>query len=236
MHHNKQYRAETPLLDFNSESIQKLIRTHKWEEKDTYGQIEAVYRFVRDEIKFGYNRKDNLKASQVLDDGYGQCNTKTTLTMALLRALGIPCRFHGFNINRKLQKGAIPNWLYFFSPQKIKHSWVEVYFKGQWIQLEGFIIDRKFLGRIQKKFNTIQGPFTGYGIATRDLQNPEIEWNGNSTYIQKEGICDDLGIFDHPDDFYEKLGTNLKGPKAWFFKLIARKVMNRNVQKIRQNI
>lgn len=41
---------------------------------------------VRDDIVFGYNIDDEIPASKVLADGYGQCNTKGTLFMALLRA------------------------------------------------------------------------------------------------------------------------------------------------------
>ncbi len=39
-----------------------------------------------------------------MKDGYGQCNTKGTLFMALFRSVDIPCRFHGFTIDKKLQK------------------------------------------------------------------------------------------------------------------------------------
>ena len=61
---------------------------------------------------FGYNIDDNISASKVLADGYGQCNTKGTLFMALLRACNIPCRVHGFTIDKKLQKGAMTGIVY----------------------------------------------------------------------------------------------------------------------------
>lgn len=53
---------------------------------------------MRDEIAFGYNESVDLPASRVLAAGFGQCNTKGTLLMALLRALDVPCRFHGFTL------------------------------------------------------------------------------------------------------------------------------------------
>ena len=40
-------------------------------------------------------------------DGTGQCNTKSTLLMALLRAVGIPWRFHGFAISKPLWKASL---------------------------------------------------------------------------------------------------------------------------------
>lgn len=67
-------------------------------------RIGAVYDFVRDRIAFDYNESDVLPASHVLSNGYGQCTTKTTLLMALLRACRIPCRFHGATIDLSLKR------------------------------------------------------------------------------------------------------------------------------------
>ncbi len=44
--------------------------------------------------------------------------------------------------------------------------------------------------------------FEGYGVSTDKFMSPEVNWCGNSTYIQKEGIAEDFGIFDQPDDFF----------------------------------
>jgi transglutaminase-like putative cysteine protease len=138
------YLQTTPMLDFSNQTIQQLIEGKGWKKLSSYDAIEAVYNFVRDDIKFGYNKDDTLSASQVLADGYGQCNTKGTLLMALLRGVGIPARFHGFTIFNELQRGAIPNYLFFFAPKRIIHSWVEVYFDDHWLDLEGYIIDKAY--------------------------------------------------------------------------------------------
>lgn len=81
---------KTKLLDYDDCLIQSLIYERGWRDLPEYDVIGAVYHFVKDEILFGYNRCDTLTASEVLSDGIGQCNTKSTLLMALLRALGIP--------------------------------------------------------------------------------------------------------------------------------------------------
>ena len=94
------YLAETPILDFRCGAIQALITARGWASLDPDGRIGAAYDFVRNDILFGYNSNDALPASRVLADGFGQCNTKGTLLMALLRALDIPCRFHGFTIDK----------------------------------------------------------------------------------------------------------------------------------------
>jgi len=229
----KQYLLATPMLDFEDKAIQALIEQKRWHELSEYDAIGTIYTFVRDNILFGYNNDDSLPASKVLKDGYGQCNTKGTLLMALLRAIGIPARIHGFTIYNELQKGAIPNYIFTIAPERIIHSWVEVYLDGKWINLEGYIIDRAFLSKIQERFSSQYSEFSGYGIATKCLQNPEVNWEGKDTYIQKEGIADDYGVYTHPDDFYQKYGTNLSGAKKLLFRFVIRHLMNINVKKIR---
>jgi hypothetical protein len=230
----EKYLRATPMLDLETESIQALVKERNWGRLNSFDKIGAAYDFVRNEIKFGYNVSDDLKASDVLEDGYGQCNTKGTLLMALLRLLGIPCRFHGFTIDNQLQKGAIPGYLIPLAPKYILHSWVEVYYEGKWLNLEGFILDQAYLAAVQKKESNREGPFQGYAIATTCLMKPEVQWNGNSTYIQKEGIHDDFGIFDAPDEFYIKHGTNLSGIKRLLYRVFFRHLMNWNLNRIRE--
>lgn len=60
--------------------------------------------------------------------------------MALLRAVSISNRVHGFTIHNELQRGAIPWYLFALAPERIVHSWVEVCLDGRWINLEGYIM------------------------------------------------------------------------------------------------
>lgn len=229
----RQYLRNTPILDFEHPVVQRLVAQRGWTAMPERERIGAIYTFVRDEIGFGYNVSDDLPASRVFTDGIGQCNTKGTLLMALFRAAGIPCRFHGFTIHKALQKGAITGIAYLLAPRDIIHSWVEVDFDGRWVNLEGFILDKAYLTQLQRKFSDHQGPFCGFGAATPDLQNPGIEWNGTDTYIQKDGINQDFGVYDDPDSFYAVHGTNLSGPKRWLFAHVIRHWMNNNVARIR---
>jgi len=226
----QRYLNKTQILDFGHPTIEQLVLNRRWDGLSEYHKIGAAYHFVKDEIMFGYNQQDDLTASQVLDDGYGQCNTKATLLMALLRRLNISCRFHGFTIDKPLQKGVIPAAILLLSPQKIIHSWVEVFYQGEWINLEGFIIDPKLLSVIQARHPKIKGCFSGYGVATKNLANPQVDWQGKSTYIQREGIHDDFGVYDSPDEFYQEKGTNLSGLKRFMYRFVIRHLINLNVK------
>ncbi|TAH11295.1 MAG: transglutaminase domain-containing protein [Curvibacter sp.] len=221
------------ILDFQHPDIQRLVIDRGWWALDPTARIGAVYDFVRDEVAFGYKASDNLPASQVLSDGLGQCNTKGNLFMALLRAVGIPCRFHGFTINKALQRGAITGLAYQLAPPSILHSWVEVLFEDRWVRLEGFILDRPYLNALQEGFADVEGSFCGFGVATTNLQAPGVDWHGQDTFIQKEGINRDFGVFDTPDAFYQQQGVNLSGIKQWLYTRFIRHWMNRNVEAIR---
>lgn len=210
-----------------------IIPERKWNELDEFECIRDIYNFVRDEILFGYNIDDSLPASKVLADGFGQCNTKGTLFMALLRACNIPCRIHGFMIDKKLQKGAMTGIVYKNAPQKVFHSWVEVYHENQWYELEGYILDIMYLRKLQNKNKKCTGTFCGYGVAIKDFQNPTIDFNRNNTYIQSEGITQDFGIYDSPDDLLQVHHQEMSAVKAFMYKHLGRHLMNRNVKKIR---
>lgn len=230
------YLEETKLLNFSSICISDLIRKQRWMQLSDYNKILKIYNYVRDDIEFGYNEDDAITASNVLEDGYGQCNTKGILLMALLRAVGIRCRIHGFNIDKSLQKGAMKGFYYSLAPNEIVHSWVEVYYNSKWYNLEGVILDIKYLNKLQNKFSSCTNSFCGYGVATKDFQNPIINWNENDTYIQKEGIVRDFGIFDNPDEFLKRHSQVMSSIKKFIYRNFIRHLMNRNISRIRDSI
>lgn len=229
----KRYLKATPMLDYPSDSIQMLVEQRGWKTLDEFHKIGSIYNFVRDEIAFGYNVSDEIPATQVLRDGYGQCNTKGTLFMALLRAVGICCRVHGFTIDKRLQKGAMTGLVYRSAPKNVLHSWVEVLYEGKWYELEAFILDKEYLTKLQEKNSFCTGAFCGYGVAVRDFCHPQIDWNANNTYIQSEGINQDFGVYDAPDELLREHQQEMSGVKEFLYKNLGRHLMNRNVKKIR---
>jgi len=206
--------SETLLLDFSVPDIQRLIAERGWAELPLKERIGAVYDFVRNDILFGYNEDDALPASRVLADGYGQCNTKGTLLMALLRGVGVPCRFHGFTIDKGLQRGVVPELVYPL--------------------LEGFILDDGVLTALRERFPD-RDSLCAYGAGTDCLQDPGVEWTGEDTYVQKTGITHDFGIYDAPDDFYAE-HRQLSGFRGFLYRRIVRHWMNYRVAAIRRGI
>ncbi len=227
------YLRETPMLDYHSPPIEALVKSRHWRDESEFERIRSIYNYVREEILFGYNTGDGIPASKVLSDGFGQCNTKGTLFMALLRSCGIPCRVHGFTIDKKLQKGAMTGIVYTSAPREIFHSWVEVLLEGEWYELEAFILDSEYLASVQQKFPECHA-FCGYGVAVKDLRNPVVEFDHNSTYIQSEGIMSDFGIYPSPDELLQEHHQTFSPLKGFLYRHLGRHLMNRNVRRLRK--
>jgi len=228
------YLAETPLIDWTHESIDSLYMERRWDGLDAEGRARVAHEFVRDEIAFGYNRHDVIPASGVLAEGMGQCNTKGTLLMALLRRGGIPCRFHAFAVSKRLQAGVMVEGLHDKVPDNIQHSWIEALVDDRWINLEGFIVDTALLEQVQRRFAGRHRDFCGYGIAIDDLLDPPNAWSGGDTFIQYRAICGDLGVFASPDDFHAEYPSNLSGLNGLLWRRLYFAPTNRNVMRIRQ--
>ena len=226
----------TRLLDFHTAGIAGLIANRGWHDLSEYERIGAAYDFVRNEIAFGYNSADDIPASTVLRDGFGQCNTKGTLLMALLRSLDIPCRLHGFTIHKSLQRGIVPEVVYPLVPESILHSWIEIWHRGRWINLEGFILDDAVLAALQNRFADETESLCGYGTGTDCLSEPFVDWAGTDTYIQKTAINADLGLFDTPDDFHRLHQQSFGRLQSLLYRHLIRHWMNQRVRQIRRGI
>ena len=78
------------------------------------------------------------------------------------------------------------------APDKIVHTWAEVYYKGQWLALEGVITDNQYLEAVKAKYSHVQGEFMKFAIATKDFQNISVDWDENSTYIAPSLFVDEF--------------------------------------------
>ena len=177
-----------------------------------------IYCFVRDEIKFGYNRRDDIPASEVLRDGYGQCNTKSVLLVALLRAADIPARFHLAQVDKAVQWGVMPPLAYRFAPDKVTHTWVEAHLNDRWIVLEGVIMDKPYFLAARRLLLEGGRPM-GYaiGLPPEVLVNCAdgrcIDWDGASDVTsQMTAVVADFGPAADPEEFYRQhIVSGLRG-------------------------
>ena len=60
-----------------------------------------------------------------------------------------------------------------------------------------------------------------------------IDFDRNNTYIQSEGINQDFGVYDSPDELLKEHHQEMSRVKAFLYRNWGRHMMNRNVRKIR---
>ena len=227
------YLLKTRMLDYDAESIRTIVNEHGWNDLDEYQKIGAIYDYVRNDILFGYNRSDLLTAEEVLADGYGQCNTKATLLMTLLRAAGIPCRLHGSEVDKHFQEGVTTGIIAKLAPDTIVHTWVEVLYDGNWTALEGVITDETFISGVKKLGKENKGRFDHYALSVPDLDGLTLEWQGRDIFVQNCSVVKDYGVYDDPDTFFEEHPQTWSKVKDFAYVNYGRKKMNRTVRKIR---
>ena len=112
-------------------------------------------------------------------------------------------------------------------------NFISVILDGVWYELEAFILDNEYLSRLHSINATCIGAICGYGVAVKDFCNPVIDFERNNTYIQSEGINQDFGIYDCPDDLLEEHHQEMSVFKAFLYRNLGRHLMNRNIRKIR---
>ena len=88
----------TMLCDFDNAKVRDKAREIIKGVNTPKDMALKVFYFVRDEITFGLDYFDS-KASHTLDKKKGFCFTKANLQVALLRAVGIPARYHFVHLN-----------------------------------------------------------------------------------------------------------------------------------------
>jgi len=192
-----QYLNPTELCDWDNPDIlnkAKDIRAKSQSQRET---ALNIFLFVRDEIVFSINDAKS-KASQTLRRGTGECGTKTNLHVALLRASGIPARFHLSKCRSEALKGIIPDWLFDRMPNIASHFWPEAYLSGRWIACEGLLDRELYIGLLNR------------GLLDDNLI-PTIDWDAeNDLIVLKPWLVEDRGSTPSYEDIYTMLDQTRK--------------------------
>jgi hypothetical protein len=165
-------------------------------------KIAAIFYYIRDDIKFQFPAEGDLvKASRIIEYGYGQCNNKTTLSLALCKDAGIEARVHFSLIDKEIQRGLITGLFYWIIPKSISHSWLEVKVNNRWFRIDSYINDNAFYQAGKRQLQE-RGWHTGYSIAgSKKESSAELDFN-NQGFVQMDAVAGDHGIYDDPMDYY----------------------------------
>ncbi len=195
------YLKPTYLCDSDSEEIKRKANELTKYTRTPKGVALKVFYFVRDEIPFSLDFTD-VKASQTLRTKLGSDFQKANLQVALLRAAGIPARYHRVSCRKELLRGVISSLLYVFLPKVNPHSWCECYLSGKWVSCEAMLDKALVVGITQRGFTTAS-------------QIPTIDWDGASDLVMvKPWIVEDFAASSSLDDFYVEIAEKKLGPKT----------------------
>jgi hypothetical protein len=230
--------SENALADFDHPDIMRKaeeLTRDKFTDRD---QFMALHEFVREGIPFGFAPGwDRSKASRVLRDGLGYCNTKTTLLLALCRAIEMPAVAHFALADRAVLEGIFPWWSKMMSPEQVAHSYLEVDIAGTWRRVDSYIVDRA-LCRGAHKLLRLDNRSMGYGIAPEAGAFEVDSCVDEEGFVQMGAVVHDFGIFEDPIEFIDspdypekqKMDTPFR---KWGF-LRAIRIANRKLDWVRQ--
>jgi hypothetical protein len=176
---------------------------------------------------------DHVSAGAVLRAGRGDCHTKGTLFVAMLRSVGVPARLRFVTLSGAFLKGIIDA-----GPNTITHAVGEVYLEGHWVQTDTYVTDSLLETRATQLLEE-QGIRLGYGIHVKGNHF----WDGRQgAHAQYSGSdpdsCPlfDWGVAHDPEHFYtNKANADLQ--QGWLTRvkwMLAAALINRRVEQIRQ--
>lgn len=168
----------------------------------------------------------------VLSAGRGDCHTKSTLMVALLRSLKIPARMRFVTMK--------PDFLYGIADlggHPIEHAYTEVLLGGDWHALDSYVVDPRLAAAARSRLKS-EDRKLGYGVH----RDGTIHWDGNSSSFGQFSLDDpdsmplhDWGAFDDPYQFYSSVAyvrqrLSLAGRLKW---MVGARVVNRRVNALR---
>lgn len=221
------------LSDYDHPAVQAKAQELTTGKTTLVDQVESLFHFVRDGIRFGFPSKwDEITASETLAYGIGYCNTKATLFVALCRATNIPARVHTGLIDLQIMRGIFPPFAFPFLPSAGGHTWTEIEIEGQWKPLDAYINDKPFyqgaLKRLQETGRTTAFSIShaqGTSTCEFDLDAPGFVHMG--AVIQDHGTWADFSEYMASDKYWRMNRMQLTSYPliAWF--------SNRNIERIR---
>ena len=228
-----QWLGSTQLLDLNDPKLRiQALRITQLASSATQKAL-LIHDFVKS-LPFGCVAAfDHVPAAAVLRVGRGDCHTKGTLFVALLRAAGVPARLHFVSLSSKFLAGIID-----VPQENITHAIGEVYLAGRWVQTDTYVTDKQFEMRARNKL-VEQGLKLGLGIHV----NADQCWCGkkasHAQYSDRDPSSlplEDLGVAHDPKYFYSD-GSKQKRQLGWTTRLkwlLVAAVVNHRVEKIRR--
>jgi hypothetical protein len=229
----QRWLVNTPLLDIQHPKIRLLALRLTQLQQGHRNKALACFRHVH-RLPFACLPDGNsVSALTVLRRGKGDCHTKSTLLVALLRAIEIPARLRFLTLRADFLRGVID-----LGELPIEHCCVEVLLDRRWVAMDSHVMDplltRAALARLDQ-----EGLDLGYGMHRRGA----TDWDGEHQAFGPIAADDpaslpvhDWGPFDDPYQFYSAIPAQrdwlgLRGRLTW---MVGARLVNRRVNSLRE--
>lgn len=223
----EQLETTHPRIRLLALSLTQLQRT-------PHDKAVACFNYVRS-LPFG-SVGDGIyvRATEVLKRGRGDCHTKSTLLVALLRSIELPARMRFLTLRGEFLRGLLD-----LDSLPVIHCAVEVLLDGRWVLVDTHVVDPAFACAARQRLRS-EGHTLGWGIHLLG----QTDWDGHSPAFGQIVPEDhdswplrDWGVFDDPAHFYttvpevrRRLGW--RGRVRW---KLASRLVNRRVNALRES-
>lgn len=173
-------------------------------------------------------------AGAVLRSGRGDCHTKGTLFVSLLRLSGVPARLRFVSLSGAFLRGIID-----LGGTNITHAIGEVFLEGKWIQSDTYVADdlleTQALVRLQQ-----EGKMLGYGIHAQGRRYWSGLQDAHGQFAQEDPSSlplIDFGVAHDPEGFYANQPP-LLDKSSWVTRAkwtIAASLINRRTTQLRKH-
>ena len=230
----RRWLVNTPLLQYDHPRIRVLAKKLTQLHGTAREQAVAVFAHLR-ALPFGaISNSTGTSALSVLRAGRGDCHTKSTLMVALLRSLGIPSRLRFVTLRPDFLYGILDT-----GGQPIEHAYTEVLLDGQWHAVDSYVVDPRLAVAAKTRLK-LEGRTVGYGMHLHGT----IQWDGRGDAFGQFSPVDphslplhDWGAFDDPYQFYSSVAyvrdrLSLSSRFKW---LMGAQLVNRRVKALRDH-
>ena len=200
--------ASTQTVDSAHTAVVAFAQQHA-QGSDTRERAVSLYLAVRDRFRYDPYRIDlseqGMRASTVLENGYGWCVPKAVLLTAACRAAGIPARLGFADVRNHLSTERMRQTM--ATDLFIWHGFADIWLEDRWVKATpAFNIE------LCERFGLLPLEFDGRADS---IYHPfDRSGNRHMEYVHQRGSFDDLPLAQITEDFRQLYGESMLDANA----------------------
>lgn len=222
-----EWLQETRQLDLSDPKLRITAQKLTQSRQTLAARAAAIQEFVR-RMPFATSADSHqVRASEVLRLGSGDCHSKGVLFTALCRAAGLPARLLFVGIRPRFLNGVLDG-----APAVVPHAVGQVLLADGWHSTDGYVVDPVLFAHAKHMMED-QGVDSGWGTF-REARGP---WDGSGDCLQQfqeDDVVSDYGTWNDAAAFH---AGQPSGGRSWITRLqyaLAARWVNLRVSRVRQ--